>query len=49
VPFADDEIQASTRRDFDRLIKAQRKSASLQELIDEPYSGWSESALGYSR
>ena len=47
VPFADDEIQASTRRDFDRLIKAQRKSASLQELIDEPYSGWWESARGF--
>ena len=35
VPFADDEIQANTRRDFDRLIKAQRKSTSLQELIIE--------------
>lgn len=44
VPFADDEIQASTRRDFDRLIKAQRKSASILELIDAPYSGWWESA-----
>ena len=47
VPFADDEIQANTRRDFDRLIKAQRKSASLLELIDEPYSGWWESARGF--
>ncbi|MBA0445839.1 UvrD-helicase domain-containing protein [Stenotrophomonas maltophilia] len=47
VPFADDEIQTSTRRDFDRLIKAQRKSASLLELIDEPYSGWWESARGF--
>lgn len=47
VPFADDEIQANTRRDFDRLIKAQRKSASRLELIDEPYSGWWESARGF--
>lgn len=47
VPFADDEIQANTRRDFDRLIKAQRKSASLLELIDEPYSGWWESVRGF--
>lgn len=47
VPFADDEIQANAHRDFDRLIKAQRKSVSLQELIDEPYSGWWESARGF--
>ena len=47
VPFADDEIQANTRRDFDRLIKAQRKSTSLLELIDNPYSGWWESARGF--
>ena len=47
VPFADDAIQANTRRDFDRLIKAQRKSASLLELIDELYSGWWESARGF--
>ena len=44
LPFADDEIQANTRRDFDRLIRTQRKSASLLELIDEPYSRWWESA-----
>ncbi|MCU6434618.1 ATP-dependent helicase [Undibacterium sp. Jales W-56] len=43
VPFADDEIQANTRRDFDRLIKAQRKSTALLELIDEPFSSWWES------
>jgi len=47
LPFADDEIQANTRRDFDRLIKAQRKSASLPSLIDEPYSEWWESARGF--
>lgn len=47
VPFADDEIQANTRRDFDRLIKAQRKSTSILELIDGPYSGWWESARGF--
>lgn len=38
VPFADDEIQANTRRDFDRLIL---------ELIDQPHSGWWESARGF--
>mgnify|MGYP003591163800 CR=1 FL=1 len=47
MPFADDEIQASTRRDFDRLIKAQRKSAAILELIDESFSGWWESARGF--
>lgn len=47
MPFADDEIQASTRRDFDRLIKGQRKSASILELIDGPFSGWWESARGF--
>ena len=47
VPFADDEIQANTRHDFDRLIKAQRKSASIRELIDEPYLGWWESARDF--
>ena len=47
IPFESDEIQENTRRDFDRLIKAQRKSALLLGLIDEPYSGWWESALGF--
>ena len=47
VPFADDEIQANARRDFDRLIKSQRKSASLVELIDEPFSGWWDSVKAF--
>nr|WP_233160522.1 ATP-dependent helicase [Aquitalea sp. ASV11] len=47
LPFADDEIQANVRRDFDRLIKAQRKSALLLQSIDEPSSGWWESVRGF--
>jgi superfamily I DNA/RNA helicase len=47
IPFADDELQANARRDLDLLIKAQRKSTSILVLIDEPYSGWWESAQDF--
>jgi superfamily I DNA/RNA helicase len=47
VLFADDEIQANARKDIDRLIKRQRKDATIAELIDEPYSGWWESVLTF--
>lgn len=43
LPFADDEIQSSTRKDVDRLIKHQRKEAAVAELFDVPFSGWKES------
>jgi superfamily I DNA/RNA helicase len=47
VPFADDGVQSGVRQDFQRFIKAQRKSAALAELIDEPYSGWWESVCDF--
>lgn len=47
VPFADDEIQSSTRKDLDRLIKQQRKAAVVAELLDVPLSGWWESVRAF--
>jgi superfamily I DNA/RNA helicase len=47
IPFADDEIQSSTRKDFDRLIKQQRKAAVVAELLDVPFSGWWESVRAF--
>lgn len=47
VPFADDEIQSSTRKDLDRLIKQQRKAAVVAELLDVPFSGWWESVRAF--
>ncbi|MEQ3637117.1 MAG: ATP-dependent helicase [Marinobacter sp.] len=42
VPFADDDIQSTARKDLDRLIKQQRKEVSITELLGEPFSGWQE-------
>lgn len=36
VPFADEDIQANTRKDLDQLIKQQRKEVA----IAEPFAGW---------
>lgn len=47
VPFAEDEVQFGVRQDFQRFIKAQRKSAALAELIDEPYSSWWKSVRDF--
>ncbi|MDO8947547.1 MAG: ATP-dependent helicase [Desulfocapsaceae bacterium] len=47
VPFAEDEVQFGVRQDFQRFIKAQRKSAALAELIDEPYSSWWKSVCDF--
>lgn len=47
IPFADDEIQSSTRKDVDRLIKRQRKEADVAELLDVPYSGWWEAVRAF--
>ena len=42
IPFADEEIQLSARKDVDRLVKQQRKEIAIAELVDEPFSGWWE-------
>lgn len=40
IPFADEEIQSSARKDIDRLVKNQRKEATITDLIDGPFSEW---------
>lgn len=47
IPFADEETQSSARKDLDRLIKKQRKDATIAELIDEPFTGWWESVRAF--
>ena len=47
VPFADDEIQANVRQDFQRFITEQRKAVAITDLIDEPFSGWWEYVLRF--
>lgn len=47
VPFADDEIQANVRQDFQRFITEQRKDVALDELIEKPFSGWWEYVLRF--
>lgn len=42
IPFADEDIQSSARKDIDRLLKQQRKEIALAELVDAPFSGWWE-------
>lgn len=40
IPFADDEVQSSARKDLDRLIKRQRKDAAVVGMVADTYSGW---------
>ncbi|EIY4985504.1 ATP-dependent helicase [Enterobacter roggenkampii] len=40
IPFADEEIQSSARKELDCLIKKQRKEADIAELIDSRFSDW---------
>jgi superfamily I DNA/RNA helicase len=47
VPFADDQIQTSARRDIDRLLKKQSKDVVTGELFDVPFSGWWELVLAF--
>jgi len=42
VPFADEDNQSNARKDFDRLIKQQRKDAATCGLASGPFSGWGE-------
>lgn len=44
IPFADDEVQSSARQNFQRFFKDQRKIIAMAELLDEPFSGWWDSA-----
>ena len=47
VPFADDEIQANVRQDFQRFVTEQRKAVAIADLVDEPFSGWWEYVLRF--
>ncbi|WP_413507790.1 UvrD-helicase domain-containing protein [Serratia proteamaculans] len=40
IPFADEEIQSSKRKELDRLLKKQRTEAAIYELVQSPFSGW---------
>lgn len=40
IPFADEEIQSTARKELDRLVKQQRKETAIAGLVDEPFSGW---------
>ncbi|WP_263054114.1 UvrD-helicase domain-containing protein [[Curtobacterium] plantarum] len=40
IPFADEEVQSSARKDLDRLLKKQRKEAASAEQLDSPFSCW---------
>ncbi len=40
IPFADEEVQSSARKDLDRLLKKQRKEAASGEQLDSPFSCW---------
>lgn len=40
IPFTDEEIQSSARKDLDRLVKQQRKEIAIAKLLDAPYSGF---------
>lgn len=40
IPFADEEVQSSVRKDLDRLLKKQRKEAASAEQLDSPFSCW---------
>ena len=40
IPFADDDVQSSVRRDFQNFIADQRKSAVQSALLGEPFADW---------
>lgn len=40
IPFADEEVQSSARKDLDRLLKKQRKEATSADQLDSPFSCW---------
>lgn len=42
IPFADEDIQSSARKDIDRLLKQQRKEIALAEQVDAAFTGWWE-------
>ena len=47
IPFADEEIQSSARKDLDLLIKKQRKKVSDARHTDSPFSDWVQLAIEF--
>lgn len=47
IPFADEEIQSSARKDLDQLIKKQRKRVSDAKHTDSPFSDWAQLAIEF--
>lgn len=42
APFADEDMQASARKDLDLLVRQQRKEIAIARQIAAPFSGWWE-------
>jgi superfamily I DNA/RNA helicase len=47
IPFADEEIQSSARKELDLLIKKQRKKVSDAKHTDSPFSDWAQLAIEF--
>ncbi|WP_186110805.1 UvrD-helicase domain-containing protein [Burkholderia gladioli] len=47
VPFADEDIQASARRDVLRILKQQREKAAIESIIGNPYANWWRFVLAF--
>lgn len=47
IPFADEEIQSSARKDLDLLIKKQRKKVSDARSTNSPFSDWVQLAIEF--
>lgn len=47
IPFSDDEIQSSARREFQHFFKEQLKNIAAAESIADPFTGWWDSVRGF--
>lgn len=47
IPFADEEIQSSARKELDQLIKKQRKKVSDARHTNSPFSNWVQLAIEF--
>lgn len=47
TPFADDELQPDTRKNFQHFLKEQRKNITITEFLSEPFSEWWNSARNF--
>lgn len=46
IPFSDDEIQSSARREFQHFFKEQLKNVAVESIAD-PFTGWWDSVRGF--